>query len=127
MAHNSRQAGTADTTFIDDYTTGPTNSGQFASVVERNVIFEADSTLYQVRIQRSAQHDYALLNRWSAHKEDWSIVAKRRPSEYGIAAFYPARFDSAAFDEVIEELIDMAYLFESAYTTQREADTAIGK
>lgn len=104
---------------IDDYVTAPTPSGQFASVVERNLVFEAGGTVYQVRIQRSAQHDYGLLNRWSAGKEDWSIVAKRRPSEYGIVGHFPARHDPAAFDELVDDLIEMAHGFESAFERSR--------
>lgn len=100
---------------IDDYITAPTQHGNFAQVVERNVIFEADGAIFQVRIQRSGSHDYALLNRWSAGKEDWSIVAKRRPSEYGIQGYYPDRFDREAFAPVIGDLVDMAYAFEEAY------------
>ena len=45
---------------IDDYITAPTQHGNFAQVVERNVIFEADGAIFQVRIQRSGSHDYAL-------------------------------------------------------------------
>lgn len=110
---------------IDDYVTQATPSGQFASVVERNFVFAANGTLFQVRIQRSAQHDYALLNRWSAHKEDWSIVAKRRPSEYGIQGHYPARFDRDAFAPVIDDLVDMAYDFEESFERQRKLDAEI--
>lgn len=104
---------------IDDYITDATPSGQFASVVERNFVFQANGTVFQVRLQRSAQHDYALLNRWSAGKEDWSIIAKRRPSEFGIQGYYPARFDTQAFAPVINYLVEMAYDFEQSFEEQR--------
>lgn len=118
------QHGLMDNEPVDDYITAPTQHGNFAAVVERNVVFEANGTLYQVRIQRSSSHDYALLNRWSAGKEDWSIVAKRRPSEYGIVGYGPStRFDPDAFKDVVDNLVDMAYDFEEAYSRQREALT----
>lgn len=116
--------GMVDVEPIDDYITAPTHDGRFASVVERNLVFEADGTVYQIRLQRSAQHDYALLNRWSAGKEDWSIVAKRRPSDYGIQGYFPARFDPDAFKDVEDDLIEMAYRFEEGYQRQRRNDGA---
>lgn len=117
--------GLMDTDPIDDYITAPLPNGAFAPVVERNLVFEADGTVFQIRLQRSAQHDYALLNRWSAGKEDWSIVAKRRPSDYGIQGYFPARFDPDAFKDVEDDLIDLAYRFEEGYQRQRKADAEV--
>ena len=116
-----KTSGMTDHQLIDDYITEPTKFGAFANVVERNVVFEAEGAVFQVRLQRSAQHDYALLNRWSAGKEDWSIVAKRRPSEYGIQGYGPNKFDPEAFAPVINDLIDMAYDFEGAFQRQRQS------
>jgi len=99
---------------IDDHITRP-RDGRFGARTERNLVFRARDSLYQIRIRDDGDSptSYALLARWSSRKDDWVIISSRKPAEMGISA-RGREFSEEIYRPIEDELIDVALAFEDS-------------
>jgi hypothetical protein len=99
---------------IDDHITRP-KDGRFGARTERNLVFRARDSLYQIRIRDDGDSptSYALLARWSTRRDDWVIISSRKPAEMGISA-RGREFSEEIYRPIEDELIDVALAFEDS-------------